>query len=132
VIVLETSALVAVLRGEPERARILSILALTESITMSAFSRYEASVVLLGKGETDALDAVDRFLNEMDTNIAPFDEYQFNLAFHAYAKFGKGSGSAAKLNLADCVAYALAKHLTAPLLFIGNDFAHTDIVPALP
>jgi ribonuclease VapC len=131
VIVLETSALVSVLLGESERARILAVLTSTEAVTMSAFSRYEALVVLRGKGETDALDSVDKFLREIDTIIAPFDEVQSNLAFQAYAKFGKGSGSAAKLNLADCAAYALAMHLGAPLLFVGQDFTYTDIVSAL-
>ena len=126
-IVLETSALVAALLGEPDRGRILLALTSAEAVMMSAFSRYEALVVLRGKGELDALGDVDLFLSELNAAILPFDEVQSTLAFQAYARFGKGSGSAAKLNLADCAAYALATHLSAQLLFVGEDFAHTDV-----
>ena len=126
-IVLETSALVAALLGEPDRGRILLALTSAEAVIMSAFSRYETLVVLRGKGELDALGAVDLFLSELNAAILPFDEVQSTLAFQAYARFGKGSGSAAELNLADCAAYALATHLSAPLLFVGEDFAHTDV-----
>ena len=126
-IVLETSALVAALLGEPDRGRILLALTSAEAVIMSAFSRYETLVVLRGKGELDALGAVDLFLSELNATILSFDEVQSTLAFQAYARFGKGSGSAAKLNLADCAAYALATHLSAPLLFVGEDFAHTDV-----
>lgn len=126
-IVLETSALVAALLGEPDRGRILLALTSAEAVMMSAFSRYEALVVLRGKGELDALGDVDLFLSELNATILSFDEVQSTLAFQAYARFGKGSGSAAKLNLADCAAYALATHLSAPLLFVGEDFAHTDV-----
>ena len=126
-IVLETSALVAALLGEPDRGRILLALTSTEAVMMSAFNRYEALVVLRGKGELDALGDVDLFLSELNAAILPFDEVQSTLAFQAYARFGKGSGSAAELNLADCAAYALATHLSAPLLFVGEDFAHTDV-----
>ena len=126
-IVLETSALVAALLGEPDRGRILLALTSTEAVVISAFSRYEAMVVLQGKGELEALEDVDLFLSELNAAILPFGEVQSTLAFQAYAKFGKGSRSAAKLNLADCAAYALATHLGAPLLFVGEDFAHTDV-----
>jgi ribonuclease VapC len=127
VIVLETSALIAVLRGESDRPRILDALNKAEHILMSAFSRYEALVVLRGKGESDPEDGVAQFLGLLEVEIIPFDEAQSTLAFQAYALFGKGSGSRARLNLADCAAYVLAKQFDAPLLFVGHDFTHTDV-----
>jgi ribonuclease VapC len=60
------------------------------------------------------------------------DEAQARIAREAYRDFGKGSGHPAKLNFGDCFAYALAKKLNEPLLFKGDEFAHTDVRPALP
>ena len=127
-IVLETSALIAVLVNEPARPRLLSVLDAGHHVVMSAVSRYEAMIVLRGKGEAEPQAQVDAFLGEIAAEIIPFDEAQSTLAFQAYARFGKGSGSSARLNLADCAAYALAMHLGAPLLFVGEDFARTDVV----
>ncbi|WP_342467082.1 type II toxin-antitoxin system VapC family toxin [Rhizobium binxianense] len=69
------------------------------------------------------------YLDEAQVEIAAFDREQARLAAIAFGRFGKGIHSKAKLNLADCAAYALAKSLSLPLLFKGDDFAHTDIEP---
>jgi ribonuclease VapC len=99
---------------------------------MSAVSRYEALVVLRGKKTPfEPEKAVNAVLIPGGVQVMAFDEVQSALAFQAFAKFGKGSGSSAKLNLADCAAYALAKQLDAPLLFVGQDFAFTDVISAL-
>lgn len=74
----------------------------------------------------------DDFLGELSVIIAPVTAEQARLAREAYRRFGRGSGHPARLNFGDCFAYALAKVLDDPLLFIGNDFIHTDIRPALP
>ena len=66
----------------------------------------------------------------LGVEVIPFTSEQARLAFEAFKHFGKGSGTKASLNYGDCFVYALAKELEAPLLFKGNDFAHTDITPA--
>jgi ribonuclease VapC len=130
-IILETSALVALIRGESDLNRVTGVLKSAHSVVISAFSLYEAGVVLRGKGDIDdPKAAIHEVLSWCGAKIVAFDEVQADLAYAAYAKFGKGSGSPAKLNLADCEAYALATHLDAPLLFTGQDFAHTDVVCA--
>ena len=127
-IVLETSALIALILREGEFARIAGVLFVADKVVMSAVSRYEAMVVLRGKKPPfEPEQAVNAVLIPGRIEVIAFDEGQSTRAFQAYAKFGKGSGSAAKLNLADCAAYALATHLGAPLLFVGEDFAHTDV-----
>jgi ribonuclease VapC len=131
VIVLETSALVAILLAEPDRPRLLKVLTAADRVLVCAFSRYEAQVVLWGKRVFQHPAAeVDGLLDQILAQVVPFDAAQATLAFEAYARFGKGSGSKARLNLADCAAYALARHANAPLLFTGDDFAHTDVVAA--
>jgi ribonuclease VapC len=131
VIVLETSALVALVLKETEAERIARVLASGEPVLISAVSRYEALVVLNRKKPPfDPAMAVDDTLTLCGANVIAFDASQSTLAFEAYTRFGKGSGSPAKLNLADCAAYALAKQTGAPLLFTGGDFAHTDLTAA--
>lgn len=88
-------------------------------------------MVLRGKGViADPEAEVDALLRSVGARIIAFDAAQSSLAFAAYARFGKGSGSAARLNLADCAAYALARQTSAPLLYTGGDFAQTDIAAA--
>ena len=77
-------------------------------------------------GETDFVGIV----SDLGIEIIPLSLEQASLAFEAFKRFGKGRGAKASLNFGDCFAYALAKELEAPLLFKGNDFAHTDIVSA--
>jgi ribonuclease VapC len=67
------------------------------------------------------------FLRDNSIMIAPFDEIQARAAADAFGRYGKGIDARARLNLADCAAYALAKSLGVPLLFKGDDFTHTDI-----
>jgi ribonuclease VapC len=130
-IILETSALVALIRNETEATQVADALQSADSVFISAFSVYEASVVLRGKGDIDDPKmAIQDVLTWCGATIVAFDTVQAERADEAYAKFGKGSGSGAKLNLADCAAYALASHMKAPLLFTGQDFAQTDILCA--
>jgi ribonuclease VapC len=121
---------VAILRAEVQRPRILAALNIADAICLSAVSRYEALVVLRGKGTPNPDAIVDELVAEYRIEVVAFDARQSRIAFEAYARFGKGSGYPARLNLADCAAYALAASLSAPLLFVGNDFAHTDIEAA--
>jgi ribonuclease VapC len=78
----------------------------------------------------DNLDDLEQMLEAAEAQIVPFDEIQARAAHLAYMRFGKGIHPTARLNLCDCIAYALAKHLTVPLLFKGSDFAATDVASA--
>ena len=79
----------------------------------------------------DGRPLLERFLRDFDVTIFGFDPRQARLAADAFERYGRGSGHAAKLNFGDCLAYAAASALGAPLLFKGGDFALTDIQPAL-
>lgn len=94
---------------------------------MSAVNAHETSCVLLARRGRAGLEGLWRFLIEYRVSIVPFDETQARLAADAYARYGKGLGSKAQLNLCDCAAYALARSLGAPLLFKGEDFSQTDV-----
>lgn len=94
---------------------------------MSAVNVYETAVVLRRKNGASAIGSIWRFLAEYGIDIMPFGEVQAKAAASAYDRYGKGVHSKARLNLADCAAYALAKTRDAPLLFKGRDFAATDI-----
>jgi ribonuclease VapC len=75
------------------------------------------------------LEELDRFLDEIEVQVMPFDETQARLAADAFQRYGKGQGHPAQLNKGDCAVYALAKTLNELLLFVGNDFAQTDVEP---
>jgi ribonuclease VapC len=98
---------------------------------LSAVSFVEAAVVIDGSRDPIASRRFDDLLRVARVRIEPVTENQARLAREAYRDFGKGSGHAAKLNFGDCFAYALAKATGEPLLFIGADFANTDIMPAI-
>ena len=92
----------------------------------------DASAAGLTNVETAEVDGerLDELLGDAEISVVPFDAAQARIAREAHARFGKGSGSKAGLNFGDCVTYALAKVTGEPLLFKGDDFAHTDVTPA--
>lgn len=94
---------------------------------MWAVSLLEAQIVVRGREHPTLLGKLDRFLEEIEVVVTPFDEAQARLAAVAFQRFGKGQGHPAQLNMGDCAAYALAKSLNEPLLFVGNDFSKTDV-----
>ena len=94
---------------------------------MSTVNVYETAIILRRNNGESAIDLTWQFLRQYGIEIVPFDEVQAKAAAAAYDRYGKGIDSKAKLNLADCAAYALAKSLDAPLLFKGQDFAATDV-----
>ena len=126
-IVVDTSAVVAVLLAEADSDRFEAALETSPRYCMSALNAHEAAVVLRRRKGVPSVDIVWRFLTINRIEIVPFDEASARTAAAAYDRYGKGIDSKARLNLADCAAYALAKSLDAPLLFKGEDFAHTDI-----
>jgi len=128
--VLDSSALVACVLHEPERAGFLIAIAATDVRRMSAVNIFETRTVLLRRKGPDAVEEFERYRSRMALRAEPFDEAAASAAFDAYRRFGKGSGHAAQLNLGDCAAYALAMARHEPLLFKGDDFRHTDVAVA--
>ncbi|WP_158044759.1 type II toxin-antitoxin system VapC family toxin [Skermanella pratensis] len=124
--VIDTSAILAVLLGEPEAARISEEIGLGTPRLLSAANLLEASMVIeTRKGEAAGRE-LDLFLYRARIEIVPVDQEQAEIARIAWRKYGKGRHPAG-LNYGDCFAYALAKTRNAPLLFKGNDFSKTDI-----
>jgi ribonuclease VapC len=128
--IIDASALIAILRDEPEAAMCAQAIESAVNRRVSAVNFVEAAVVIDGSHDPIASRRVDELLREAQILIEPVTETQARIARDAYRDFGKGSGHPAKLNLGDCFAYALAKIADEPLLFKGDDFGHTDIMPA--
>jgi ribonuclease VapC len=129
--VVDSSALVAIAAGESEAAAFLSCIEEAAELRISAFNLFETRTVLLKAFQPGVLGYFDQFVLRSGLIVHPFDEEQAGLAFTAYSRYGKGLGHPAQLNLGDCAAYALAKSRDLPLLFKGNDFAHTDVRSAI-
>lgn len=129
--IIDTSAIIAILRDEPEVPSHARAIADATIRRVSAVSFVESAVVIDASRDPIATRRFDDFIQEARISIEPVTEIQAQIARDAYRDFGKGSGHPAKLNLGDCFAYALAKQSGEPLLFKGNDFAHTDVVPVL-
>jgi len=125
-IVVDTSALVAVLSGEPEGDRINEALAGSTASLMSAASYLECSIVLASRFGDAGIHDLRLYLHEAGIEVVPVDRDQADVALDAWMRFGKGRHGAA-LNFGDCFAYALASLRSARLLFVGDDFARTDV-----
>jgi len=129
-VVLDTSALLAVLLGEPERDRFIAALADTEDPLISAATLVESSIVMRAKTGDGGVADLDDLLAAAAVRSVAVDSAQAHLARDAFARFGRGR-AAAGLNFGDCFSYALARAADRPLLFKGDDFSRTDITPAL-
>ena len=129
--IVDTSAIVAILRDEPEARTYAEAIAAAKSRRVSAVNYVEAAAVIDASRSPIASRKFDDLFREAGLRIEPVTEAQARIAREAYRDFGKGAGHAAGLNFGDCFAYALAKATGEPLLFKGNDFGHTDISPAL-
>jgi ribonuclease VapC len=127
--VLDTSALVAMLLGEPERDRFIRLLAEAHDPLLSAATLLEASIVMQAKTGDDGVSDLDELLTAAAVRPIAVDATQAYLARDAHARFGKGRAPAG-LNFGDCFAYALAQATGRPLLFKGTDFELTDVKPA--
>lgn len=129
--ILDTSALIAVLRNEPDAARFAEAIANATHCRLSAVNYVEAAAVIDSGRDPVASRRFDDLLREAAVTIEPVTEAQARMARHAYRDFGKGSGHPARLNFGDCFAYALAKDAAEPLLFKGDDFSRTDVEVAI-
>lgn len=125
--IVDASALVAILRDEPEKAEFSSQIANAAAVRLSAATYFEAAIVIDAARDPVASAKYDEFLAMNSISIEPVTVTQARTARQAYRDFGRGSGHPAKLNFGDCLTYALAKELSAPLLFKGTDFQHTDV-----
>lgn len=128
--VIDSSAVIAILFGEPEAQAFLSQMAVAEICRLSAASLVEVGIVLRREAAAKRREAFEEMLRLFSIQIEPVTEVQAHLALGAYDRFGKGTGHAAGLNYGDCFSYALAKQTGEPLLFKGNDFTRTDLEAA--
>ena len=123
-IVVDSSALLAILFKEPEKQSFEAVLSGVDRCVISAVNAHETACVLRLRHNQAMVDELWRLLAENEIEIVPFDEIQVRAAAVALDRYGRGK---ARLNLCDCAAYALAKTMNSPLLFKGNDFTATDV-----
>jgi ribonuclease VapC len=128
--IIDTSALVAILRDEPGAKDCALAIERNPTRRVSAANFVETALVIDGSRDPIASRRFDDLVKEARIFVEPVTEAQARIAREAYRDFGKGSGHPAKLNFGDCFAYALAKATGESLLFKGDDFIHTDIIPA--
>lgn len=124
--VLDTSAVLAILLGEPEAVTFSQAIEAAPVRLMSTVSVLEAALVIESRKGPNGRRDLDQFLKDGVTEMVAFDPLQVHVAREAFLKFGKGRHPAA-LNITDCCSYALAMTSGEPLLFKGNDFSQTDV-----
>ncbi len=134
-IVLDSSAVVAILLGEPDAGALAARLAKEQpgARLMSVASYLETGAVMAGRRKHEplkAMDDLDGFLAAVGIDLAEVDAEQARIALRARIEYGRGFGASAGLNFGDCFSYALAKTRSAPLLYVGGDFDGTDIALA--
>lgn len=128
--VIDSSALVAILLGEPAAERLTTALAANPVRCIGALSVLETSIVLYRRKGSEAVAELDALLSDLGIEIVAFDAIQMRAARMAYARFGKGLHPAS-LNLGDCCSYALASTRKQSLLYKGDDFSRTDLTAAV-
>jgi ribonuclease VapC len=131
-VIVDTSAIIAILRAEDDASDMAHAIERARDRRISAANYLEAAVVIDGSRDPVASRRFDELVVAADLVVEPVTGEQAHIAREAYRDFGKGSGHKAGLNFGDCFAYALAKATGEPLLYKGNDFVHTDVIPALP
>jgi ribonuclease VapC len=124
--VIDTSAVLAILQNEPERRRYNEAIEAAEVRSMSTASFLETSMILESRYGADGVRDFDLFMAKARISPVPVDEDQAHIARRGFQQFGKGRHPAG-LNYGDCFSYALARSLGQPLLFKGSDFSRTDI-----
>lgn len=127
---LDTSALLAILLGEPEAPALVRAIAAAPSRAVGTPTLVEAAAVMLARKGPAGEIALDALLRRLGVSVIPMSEDAARLARLAYARFGKGVGSPGVLNYGDCLAYGVAMAARQPLLFKGEDFGRTDVTAA--
>ncbi|MCV7170828.1 type II toxin-antitoxin system VapC family toxin [Mycobacterium manitobense] len=129
--IVDTSAIVAILTDEEDAATYAHAIAAARVRRLSAASYLECGIVIDQHRDPVISRSLDELLAEAEFFIEPVTEHHARLARQAYSDFGRGSGHPAGLNFGDCLSYALALETREPLLWKGNDFGHTGIASAL-
>ena len=127
--ILDSSAVIAVLFREERHEQVEEVMAAANWLAIGAPTMFEAEMVALSALEHRGPELVEQFLLDRGVQVLPFDGFHWRLAVKAFSRYGKGRHPAA-LNYGDCMTYAVARAASQPLLFVGNDFAQTDIPPA--
>ena len=127
--ILDTSVIVAIACREPGYEELVVHLESADTLAVGAPTVVESGIVLESRLGTNGRSLLERFLTDFDVTVVDFGELHWREAIDAYRRFGKGRHSAA-LNFGDCLSYAVASVAEEPLLFVGDDFRSTDIVPA--
>jgi len=125
--IIDTSAIVAMLQLEPEATAMLRLLSARSDSAMSAGTYLECGIVVDGGKDPTASANLDALIRRLSIAIEPVTKEHARLARQAYRDFGIGSGHPARLNFGDCFAYALAMERGEPLLYQGDDFAHAGL-----
>lgn len=128
--IIDTSALLAILFGEEDSDLYSSSLALEGRKLMTPLNALEADIVILARKGDRGHEALERLMYNCEIEVIPFDSSMRKLAFEAWKEYGKGRHKAS-LNMGDCCAYALSTYLKEPLLYKGNDFNQTDVLSVL-
>jgi ribonuclease VapC len=128
--VVDTSAVLAVLFAEEDRELYIKALAGKDRKFMTPLNALEADIVVQARKGEEGHNILERFFYNTEIDVLPFDQTMRKLAFEAWLKFGKGRNPAS-LNMGDCCAYALSVYLKEPLLYKGNDFSRTDVLSFL-
>src|ERR1700723_1586576 len=129
--IIDTSAVIAVLKEESDAPRFLRVLTMSaEPKRMSAANYLEAAIVVDANRNPLLSRRLDDLIVQTEIRAEPVTLEHAEIARAAYRDFGRGSGHPAQLNFGDCFAYALAKSMREPLLFKGDDFSHTDVAVA--
>ncbi len=126
-ITVDSSALLAVLQGEPERESFIRIMADADGVVISAGTYLETSILVDSSNDPVLIRKFDELMFDLAVEVVPVTRHSAELARAAYKKYGKRSKSPAKLNYGDCFSYALATETHTPLLYKGNDFSRTNI-----
>jgi ribonuclease VapC len=129
--VIDTSAIFAAIADEPDSGVYRSAIISAPLRLISAITLLETQIVLVSRSGGGSIPVLHELIERAGIAVVPFDEPMAAAAFDAFKRYGKGRGHKARLNIIDRAAYALAKTRDLPLLFKGNDFAATDIRPAI-
>jgi ribonuclease VapC len=130
-VIVDSSALVAILRREPERAAYSALLETTRDVKISAVTYFETCIVIDSLRQPTMSRALDDLVERSRIAIEPVTAEQAKIAREAYRDYGKGSGHPAGLNFGDCFSYALARNKREAILYKGDDFVHTDLTSAI-
>jgi ribonuclease VapC len=129
-LILDSSAIVAVILRERGHDRLVKAMDRATGLAVGAPTMLETGIVMVRAFDMHGRSLVSRFLRDRDVVVTPFDSRHWSVATEAFIQFGKGRHPA-RLNYGDCMTYATARVADAPLLFVGDDFAKTDLTPAL-